>query len=252
MPNTMLIAIVSLAAGSATAVAVNQVHSLQGQAPTPVEQLMLQSPIEQGPGTLAGAPPTQQPPEGMLPLDATPTPNHPPEPGSQRPAIQLKPTWLPSWLGGRDAKGSAELVLSRSPQTVAKTNDPIWQLQLKQNGQILATLPALSGRANRQALNRHTSGNKSPLPPGRYSIGRYGIERGPFADPELGTGYWIPIQPLFNTGRSDLGFHQDPSWGKTNGESGTSGCIGLESAAATEELVTWIKTFNIRQLTVLS
>ena len=87
---------------------------------------------------------------------------------------------------------------------------------------------------------------------GTYSIDRMGIEAGPFPDPELGKGFWVPITPLFSTGRSDLGFHQDPSWGKKNGESGTSGCIGLQKASDTLKLVEWIKHYNLTRLTVES
>jgi hypothetical protein len=120
------------------------------------------------------------------------------------------------------------------------------------DGQVLDKLPALVGRSYRQTANRNTAGNKSPLPIGNYAIDRYGIAAAPFDDPELGKGYWVPVTPLFNTNRSALGFHQDPSWGKNNGESGTSGCIGLESADATVKLVTWIKQFNVQRLNVQS
>lgn len=244
----------ALIAGSGAAVGGHLISQALNPPPAPqLREAMLEQPLEQGPGNIADV--QRQPPEGILPADATPTldPRGNPTPHS-RPVIQLKPSWLPAWLGGNSDQrnGAAELVLTRSTNSVATTKDPIWVLQLKQGDQVLASLPALSGRANRQQLDRHTSGNKSPLPPGRYAIDRNGIARAPFSDPELGSGYWIPIQPLFRTGRSDLGLHQDPSWGLANGESGTSGCIGLESADATAEVVNWIKHFNIRQLSVSS
>ena len=119
-------------------------------------------------------------------------------------------------------------------------------------GTVLETLPAVTGRSYRQTTDRHVSGTKAPLPRGVYSIDRYGIARGPFSDPELGQGFWVPIMPLFSTGRSALGFHQDPSWGKSNGESGTSGCIGLENKEDTIKLVEWIRHFNVTKLTVVS
>jgi hypothetical protein len=113
------------------------------------------------------------------------------------------------------------------------------------------TLPALTGKSDRQGLNRHIAGNKSPLPPGVYSITISEIYGPPFTDPELGQGYWIPIEPLFKTGRSALGIHQDPSWGKLNGESGTSGCIGLRDIEHTGTIVTWIRQYGIKRLYVL-
>jgi hypothetical protein len=117
---------------------------------------------------------------------------------------------------------------------------------------VLEALPALTGRAYRQTADRNIAGNKSPLPKGTYSIDRGGIASAPFSDPELGKGYWVPITPLFSTGRSALGFHQDPSWGKQNGESGTSGCVGLANATDTAKLVDWIKHFNVKRLIVES
>ena len=205
--------------------------------------LAMEQPLELGDN------PTRTYPDGGLPLDATPEPGYAIEPGSLRPSIQFtnQPPALPP------LSNTPFLVLKKSSQTIKATKDPIWTLQLiSKDGTVLDSLQAVTGRASRQAANRHTAGTKAPLPAGTYRIDRAGIERGPFSDPELGRGYWIPITPLFATGRSDLGFHVDPSWGKLNRESGTSGCIGLENTDATVKLVTWIKHFNVSKLTVQS
>lgn len=196
-----------------------------------------------------GSDPARTYPDGGLPLDATPEPGYPDEPGSLRPSIQFthQPPPLPP------LSNTPFLVLKKSSQSIKSTKDPIWTLQLiSKDGTVLDSLQAVTGRASRQAVNRHIAGTKAPLPVGTYRIDRAGIERGPFSDPELGRGYWVPITPLFATGRSELGFHVDPSWGKLNGESGTSGCIGLENVDATVKLVTWIKHFNVSKLIVQS
>lgn len=188
----------------------------------------------------------------QLPLDARPEPGMTPEPGSLQKRIVFKDPPMPPPVSPAVRPGYA-LVLEKTKELVPQTKDPIWKLALvDQTGKELGTLKALSGRANRQASNRNQGGNKSPLPTGVYTIDHYGIERGPFGDPELGKGFWVPITPMFSTGRSDLGFHQDPSWGKLNGESGTSGCVGLENAEATSQLVQWIKRYHIRKVIVLS
>ena len=186
-------------------------------------------------------------PVGKLPGDAVPTPGYVNEPGSARPqVIYRRSNEVP-------VRSVYSIIVEKTDQYVPKTNDPIWRVSLVDGtGKQLETLDALTGRSYRQTANRHQGGNKSPLPGGVYNIDRYGIDRGPFDDPELGNGYWVPITPLFNTGRSALGFHQDPSWGKTNGESGTSGCIGLRSAEATATLVEWIKKYNVNKLIVAS
>ena len=242
-----MIGIISAVVGSGSAIAVHSVNTLiahHAEQEQHLRSLMYEQPLEQGPGDMA-----RVVPDGVLPLDATPTPGAAPEPGSARPSIQLKPGIKLPWQNNRP---SAKLLLTRSKEIVKNTKDPIWNLQLVSNGQVLDTLPALSGRSFKQLADRNIAGNKSPLPVGNYSIDRYGIARAPFSDPELGKGYWVPITPLFNTQRSALGFHQDPSWGRTNGESGTSGCIGLESPDATAKLVDWIKHYNIQLLTVES
>lgn len=241
-----MIGFVSLIAGSVSAIAVTSVNNLiaHHNSQEHMNDIMYSQLINQAPPSTPPAPP------GMLPLDATPEPGYLPQPGSLQQPIQFKPGVRPP---RHIASPSAKLILKRSDKKVPKTNDPIWILELVNNdGQVIESMPALTGRASKQAANRNIAGNKSPLPKGAYSIDRFGIASAPFDDPELGKGWWVPITPLFNTNRSALGFHQDPSWGKTNGESGTSGCIGLESANATVKLVNWIKHFNIQTLTVES
>ena len=145
-----------------------------------------------------------------------------------------------------------ELLLRKSSKTNA-VGDPVWTLTLVTGtGQAVASMPAVTGRAYTQTLDRNTPNNESPLPTGNYSILRNGIERGPFPNPELGRGYWVPMQPQFATGRSNLGFHVDPSFGLHNGQSGTAGCVGLLNTAATEQLVAWINTHNVKTLRVIS
>lgn len=186
-------------------------------------------------------------PDGGLPLDATPEPGYAEEPGSMRPSIQFSEQVPPL----PPLSNAPFLLLKKTSKSIKTTKDPIWTLELiSKDGTVLDNLNAVTGRASRQTVNRHVAGTKAPLPAGTYRVDRAGIERGPFSDPELGKGFWIPITPLFSTGRSELGFHVDPSWGKLNGESGTSGCIGLENVDATVKLTTWIKHFNVSKLIV--
>jgi hypothetical protein len=150
----------------------------------------------------------------------------------------------------QETSSPPKIVVSKTQQVVEKTNDPIWEVQLIVDNKVVDKVEALIGRANKQTANRHIAGNKSPLPIGNYSIIRSEIYGPPFSEPELGEGYWIPISPLFGTARSALGIHQDPSWGKLNGESGTSGCIGVKTKEDTTKIVNWIQQYNIRELVV--
>lgn len=248
--NLPMIGLVSALAGSASAVAVftvsNWIEERKDQEYL-VQASMHAQPLEVRP--LSELPPLPALPPGQLPLDATPTPGYTPQPGSVMPSIQLKRGMK---LPTNKQQASAKLILVKTKEFVKETKDPIWSVQLVANDQVLDQLPALVGRFNKQTSNRHQAGNKSPLPIGTYAIDRQGIAAAPFDDPELGKGYWVPVTPLFSTQRSALGFHQDPSWGRKNGESGTSGCIGLQSPEATAKLVDWIKHYNIRQLIVQS
>lgn len=243
-------ALLGTGAGIAACLVVNQGAKLMAQHNAQQDHLREMmyaqvSPIEQGPGNAA-----KELPAGILPLDATATPGSLAEPGSMRPTIQLKSG---ASLPTLSKETRAYLVLKKSDKTIKETKDPIWELTLMSVQKVpLETLPSVTGRAYRQTADRNQGGTKAPLPKGIYRVERMGIEAGPFGDPELGRGFWVPITPLFATGRSSLGFHQDPSWGKRNGESGTSGCIGLQSAEDTMKLVTWIKHYNIHRLIVES
>ncbi len=143
------------------------------------------------------------------------------------------------------AAQTAVVRVTRTDRKVERTHDPIWDVELVVNGQVLDRMEAVVGRANKQQVNRHIAGTEAPLPPGQYRIDRGGIAGGPYDNPELGSGLWIPVTPLFRTGRSALGFHQDPSWGLLNGESGTSGCVGFRTAEETRRLTEWIRRYSV-------
>ena len=125
----------------------------------------------------------------------------------------------------RPPPGAGQMVLVRTPRTLPRTGDPVWELQLALPGQPLRSYEAVVGRANRQDGDRHRLGSKTPLPQGRYRV--TGIEAtGDADDPELGRFVWIGLEPEFVSSRKGLGIHYDPSAGRGR-RSGTDGCIGL-------------------------
>ena len=120
---------------------------------------------------------------------------------------------------------AGQMVLVRTPRTLPRTGDPVWELQLALPGQPLRSYEAVVGRADRQNGDRHRLGSKAPLPQGRYRV--TGIEAtGEADDPELGRFVWIGLEPEFVSSRKGLGIHYDPSAGRGR-RSGTDGCIGL-------------------------
>ncbi len=134
--------------------------------------------------------------------------------------------WLPQAVASTQPPDAAgQMVLVRTPRTLARTGDPVWELQLALPGQPLRSYEAVVGRADRQNGDRQRLGSRAPLPQGRYRVTE--IEAtGEGDDPELGRFVWIGLEPEFTSARKGLGIHYDPSAGRGRG-SGTDGCIGL-------------------------
>lgn len=125
-------------------------------------------------------------------------------------------------------------------------NNPLYELRLYANGQLVNRFITVSGRTHTQNRNRHQSGTEAPLPNGRYKVSKTVV---PGTIVEAGDRF-LPIQPLFRTGRTFLGFHVDPSFEKKNGEDGTSGCIGLVSRQDLDQLISFVRTYQPQFLDV--
>lgn len=146
---------------------------------------------------------------------------------------------------GYQIKQGNYMTLTPTGQTNALGN-PLYALSLFANGNLQGTHYTVAGRANTQNRNRHRSGTEAPLPDGRYKVSRVPV-RGTI--PEAGE-LFLPIQPLFRTGRSALGIHYDPSFGKFNGEDGTSGCIALTNKGELHQVLQYVRTYQPRYLEV--
>ncbi len=134
---------------------------------------------------------------------------------------------------------SSYMTLRPTGQTNA-LNNPLYELRLYANGQLINRFFTVTGRRHTQDRNRHQSGTEAPLPDGKYTVS---ISTVPGNIAEAGDQF-LPIWPLFKTGRTDLGFHVDPSFEKNNGEDGTSGCIGLISKQHLSQIVTFVRTYR--------
>jgi len=129
------------------------------------------------------------------------------------------------------------MILRPTGQTNAQDN-PIYKLNLYADGKLVDSFISVSGRTSTQARNRHQSGTEAPLPDGKYTVATSAI---PGSIVEAGD-HFLPIQPKFQTGRSALGFHVDPSFEKSNGEDGTAGCIGLTNKEDLDKLLSFVAT----------
>jgi hypothetical protein len=137
------------------------------------------------------------------------------------------------------------LRLVRDPSKGTNDNgNPIYTLEAYVGGERYQAFNAVSGIASSQQLDRNRGKNHAPLPDGLYRVSDVIV---PGAVPEVGKTF-ISIYPQFETGRSDLGIHVDPSFNKRNGSDGTSGCIGLTTSAdrdAVNEFVTKYHPHNL-------
>ncbi|MEA5511577.1 L,D-transpeptidase [Crocosphaera sp. UHCC 0190] len=143
-------------------------------------------------------------------------------------------------------------VVQENYMTLTPTNttnilgNPIYELRLYAKGQLIANYATVTGKATTQDKNRHQEGTEAPLPDGRYAVANTAVAG---TEPEVG-GLFLPIQPLFSTGRTALGIHYDPSFQKTNGEDGTHGCIALTQKQDLEQVLHYIYTYQPRYLEV--
>lgn len=118
--------------------------------------------------------------------------------------------------------------------------NPIYKLRLYIKGIETRSYDTVSGRTHTQNRNRNKAGTEAPLPDGKYKVARTPI---PGTILEAGD-LFLPIQPLFWTGRSALGIHYDPSYEKANGEDRTSGCVALTSKKDLNDVLEYVRTFK--------
>ena len=135
-----------------------------------------------------------------------------------------------------------------------KYGNPIYILHLCVGGKEQKSYEIVTGRSFTQQKNRNQSGTHSPLPNGKYRMSS-GLTQGTLVEVGKVSGLnvsqpFLPISPMFGTGRSALGFHVDPSYNKDPKEDGTSGCIGLTTSADFKSLWSDINQYQIRDLQV--
>jgi hypothetical protein len=139
------------------------------------------------------------------------------------------------------------LRLVRDPSKGTNDNgNPIYTLEAYIGGERYQRFSAVSGIASSQQFDRNVGNNHAPLPDGLY---RVSDEIVPGAVPEVGRTF-IGIYPQFQTNRSDLGIHVDPSFNKKNGSDGTSGCIGLTTTTDRDAINEFVAKYHPHNLYV--
>jgi hypothetical protein len=139
------------------------------------------------------------------------------------------------------------LRLVRNPSKGSnKLNNPIYTLEAYVNGRKYRSFNAVSGTATTQDRDRDKANTFAPLPDGLYKVSGTVV---PSNIPEVGKTF-IAIYPQFETERTDLGIHQDPSYNKKNYHDGTAGCIGLTTAADRDAINSFVTKYQPRNLIV--
>jgi hypothetical protein len=135
-----------------------------------------------------------------------------------------------------------------------KYGNPIYSLHLCVGGKELKSYEIVTGRNFTQHKNRNQSGTHSPLPNGKYRMSNT-LTQGMVAEVGRVDGLsvsqpFLPISPMFGTGRSALGIHVDPSYNRDPKEDGTSGCIGLTNPGDFKSLWSDLKRYQVKDLQV--
>lgn len=139
------------------------------------------------------------------------------------------------------------LRLVRDPNKgVNNVGNPIHTLELYLDGQRYQSFNVISGTATTQTADRNRGDNAAPLPDGTYTVSKQIV---PGTIKEVGRTF-IGIYPSFQTGRTDLGIHLDPSYNKTNGFDGTAGCIGMTTTADRDAVNQFIAAYRPHNLFV--
>jgi hypothetical protein len=150
-------------------------------------------------------------------------------------------------VGSRPLLSGHYLRLVRDPNK--GTNDignPIYILETYIDGQKDRTFNTVSGTATTQAADRHRGDNFAPLPDGLYNVSNQIVDG---TIPEVGKTF-ISVFPRFETNRTDLGIHLDPSFNKSNGYDGTAGCIGMTTPADRDAINEFVRKYQPQKLVV--
>jgi hypothetical protein len=174
-----------------------------------------------------------------------------PESESTAPAISKSP--IDSGSGYQCTSTKSHLFLGNGTAKNSYGN-PIYSLHLCIGGKEIRSYEIVTGRNFTQKKNRNQSGTHSPLPNGKYRVSN-SLTQGMVAEVGRVNGLsvskpFLPISPMFSTGRSALGIHVDPSYNKDPKEDGTSGCIGLTNTGDFKALWADIKRYQIKDLQV--
>ncbi|NMG08260.1 SH3 domain-containing protein [Brasilonema sp. UFV-L1] len=134
----------------------------------------------------------------------------------------------------------ARVVANRSSKTIGGGLRVYETRLIDSRNQVVNTVRGISGRVNKQTPS-DIAGSQTPLPFGIYTFNYPGIVE--FKGGEFG-GVWSPVTPTFNTGRSEIGIHYDPSALLQNANSGTAGCFATPTVEEKDTMTKFIRAYK--------
>jgi hypothetical protein len=135
----------------------------------------------------------------------------------------------------------AKVVATRTNETIAGGLRVYKTILVDSNGKIVNKVRLISGRVNYQNPS-DVEDSLTPPPFGIYTFDAPGwVYKGKDLKAQFG-GVWSPITPTFNTNRSEIGIHYDPSASKGNYNAGTVGCFATPTVKEKDIMTNFIQT----------
>lgn len=125
----------------------------------------------------------------------------------------------------------------------------LYDVELRADDGSTKHIKMVSGRTHKQDAGlEHIADIGSPIPRGRYLVNPV-IQ----SAPQVGFGgFFIPVEPLFNTARYALGLHHEAEFNLGKGpELGTQGCLATISIQDKQTLIDFVKQEKPDSLFVL-
>jgi hypothetical protein len=124
--------------------------------------------------------------------------------------------------------------------------NPIYTLETYIDGALDRRFKTVSGTTRSQQADRNIGNNHAPLPDGLYAVSNW-VSPSNIREVD---GTFISIFPQFKTNRTELGIHRDPSFNKSNGYDGTSGCIGMTTDEDRDAINNFVTKYRPHKLLV--
>jgi hypothetical protein len=163
---------------------------------------------------------------------------------TRRPKTNFK--HKPGKLARGEMTGNYLRLVKDPNRSTNSMGNPIYTLETYIDRELDRRFKVVSGTARTQQADRNIGDNYAPLPDGMYEVSNWIT----LSDiPEVDRTF-ISITPKFQTSRTELGIHRDPSFNKPNGYDGTAGCIGMTTDEDRDAINNFVTKYRPNKLLV--